>query len=133
MKDWLKQLHDTRCGNKAAYRNPEIADRRAERASRKMNQLIVSYQCPDCGRWHIGHADHTQVLVRNAPSTMNCVECGAPIPASRLENARMSKGTTTTCSDKCSVRAQRRRNRKRRRARNREQPPGPEGGVPSPS
>src|ERR1700760_2726581 len=101
MKDWLKQLHEPRCGNKAAYRNAKIADRKAEHASRMTNQLILSYQCPDCGHWHIGHADYTQLLVRNAPPVMNCVECGEPIPAARLENARKSKGTTTTCSDRC--------------------------------
>lgn len=132
MKDWRQRQQEQRCGDKKMYRDPEIADRKAANASRRTNELIVSYKCIDCGCWHIGHADYTDMIVRNDPPVMNCVECGEPIPAARLLEAQRSKITIKTCSPHCSLRGQRRRNRKRRRARNRQQPPGSEGCVPSP-
>ena len=51
---WLERYHNSRCTRKGGFRTAEFADEMAEKASRKTGELIISYKCYDCGRWHIG-------------------------------------------------------------------------------
>jgi DNA-directed RNA polymerase subunit RPC12/RpoP len=132
MTDWLQRQHQKRCGDKAAYRTAELADKKAERVSRKTGELIISYQCIDCGRWHIGHADQTQHEIRHAPSKLICVECGQPMSTERLLDMQRNGIALVTCSARCSRRRARRGQRARRRVRTMA-PPVSEGGIPGPS
>jgi hypothetical protein len=117
MTDWLAEHHQNRCEGKKPYRTGEVADRKAESASRKTGHLILSYKCPDCGFWHIGHADWAQARVRNIEQSSNlrfCIVCKRPIPQDRIERAVACGGVTTTCSRQCAKAAQKRRQHLRR-------------------
>ncbi len=85
-----------------------MADRMAERASRRTGALIISYKCFDCGSWHIGHADQVQLAVRNMTSAWLtfCSMCGRLIPADVLAKAEQEDRTITTCSRRCEHRKQ---------------------------
>ena len=119
MIDWLREHHRNRCEGKKLYRTGDVADRRAESASRRTGHLILSYKCPDCGYWHIGHADQAQQRVRNLKQTSHlrfCTICKRPIPLERTERAAACGSITNTCSPKCAKAAkQRRRDRRRKR------------------
>jgi hypothetical protein len=108
MSGWLKRHHYGRCARKARYKSAEVADRRAEHASRHTGELIISYKCFDCGKWHIGHADQTQIAARNltSGSLTFCSICGRLIPADLIEQAKQEGRTLTTCSQRCERKMQ---------------------------
>jgi NAD-dependent SIR2 family protein deacetylase len=119
MDDSLEKAHLARCEGKQGFRGPRIADRLAARASKKEGELIVSYKCVDCGLWHIGHADTTQIRAHGLMEAVFCVECGKNVPQNRyriLQNLKCEM----TCSTACATRGSRRRLRHRRAARRRE-------------
>jgi predicted sulfurtransferase len=94
-----------RCVGKQAYRRITIAEKVAERDSLRTGELIIGYQCFDCERFHVGHADESQKIARqrrgvNLPTT--CPHCGEPIPEERRQAARESGNLTVYCSKKCS-------------------------------
>jgi hypothetical protein len=95
---WLKKHHRDRCARKEALPNA-VADRLAQRASEKSGELIISYHCFDCGMWHIGHADESQIRAHK-PDT-NCMYCHKPIPKERLAKAERKGTRVFTCSKKC--------------------------------
>ena len=109
----LRKKHFIRCARKIRYRTGERADAAAQRASEKSGELIISYQCFDCGGWHIGHADASQIAARQ-PVKPLCVICQQPIPDRRRELARRAGNFTTTCSLPC---AKRLTNQRRKAAR----------------
>ncbi len=78
--------------------------RHAQECSLKTGQIIVAYQCPDCRRFHIGHADSTQLLVREQELNSlprSCTVCGGFItPAQQLE-AISKKRPFVYCSQTC--------------------------------
>jgi hypothetical protein len=102
MRDWRQEQLQHRCGTKKAYKNADLADRKAEEASRITEELIISYKCVDCGRWHIGHADRSQSLVRTPLDQALCVVCGDLIPERRLRKAKRCGTTTRTCQPGCA-------------------------------
>ena len=105
----LKELVYKRCDSKVAHRSMRIAERLAERASLKKGELIITYQCIDCGSFHIGHADLSQRLARAPHVDLPCQHCGATIPDSRNERRRF-QSRALYCSDRCQkVAADRRR------------------------
>jgi hypothetical protein len=93
---WLHRQNRARCARKHAFCSAKKADLAAERASRKSGELIISYQCFDCGNWHIGHADQTQILARQ-PVGPRCVVCGQTIPDGRIARSLSSGNRTQTC------------------------------------
>jgi hypothetical protein len=68
----------------------------------KTGELIISYQCYDCGKWHIGHADLSQILARIPPNGPLCVICGQRIEATRIEKAERKGNIIQTCSKPCA-------------------------------
>ncbi len=63
------------------------AEQKAERASGRTGELIIAYECVDCGFYHIGHADLSQRLAREV-RIARCRVCGSPIPEHRLRNIK---------------------------------------------
>ncbi len=106
--NYLKKEHFKRCVGKRRYRTGELADAAAQRASERSGELIISYECYDCGRWHIGHADASQIAARK-PVKPLCVICQRPIPEQRRQQARRSGNLTTTCSQPCAKQLKRER------------------------
>jgi hypothetical protein len=92
---------------KVAYRSMAIAEKSARRASERAGELIIAYECCDCGRFHIGHANKSQIIVRerlerrlhNLPTS--CPRCGSPIPEERRLAAWESGNRNVYCSKKC--------------------------------
>ena len=105
-----------RCQRKRTYWNGTLADKAAQRASAKTGELIISYQCYECHRWHIGHADLSQILARIPPGRALCEVCGQPIDANRLDKAKKSGTLTTTCSKPCKRELDSRQKQQRRQA-----------------
>jgi len=117
MKNWIRKYAEARCGTKRAFRKPAKADEAAMKASLKTGELIISYQCYDCERWHIGHADETQVLARRQALNPLCIICGKEISEIRRTRARSSGNTTDVCSSHCAHQKKRRAKQERRAAR----------------
>jgi hypothetical protein len=95
-----------RCYRKIAYGSWRRAEEKAEKASLKTGDLIVAYECFDCGKFHIGHADLSQKIVREVSVSSvnsNCPRCTAPISAKRRYKAAESGNTTVYCSAKCQI------------------------------
>ena len=109
MTDWLKHQHKKRCERKRAYRKATLAEQDARRASQKSGDLIIAYQCYDCGWWHIGHADASQIAARQRVGKPLCVICNQPIAEARRKQARRSGNITMTCSWPCAKQFKRQR------------------------
>ncbi len=132
MTDWVKHAHKQRCEGKRGYRSASQADEDAQKASKKLGALILSYECCDCGLWHIGHADKSQIATRwqaiklrvvevpcqeNVPRPVDrefCARCGKFIPEDRYQELLISGGDVWTCSSLC---ARRRKSSNRQRLR----------------
>ncbi len=116
---WTNPASLRRCHGKRRYPSITQAEIAAEKASYRTGELILAYQCYDCLRFHIGHADQSQKRLRRIadpppiPSgTCHC--CRGPIPNDRLQAAKDSKTTNVYCSDKCRKKAKRMRNQLRK-------------------
>ena len=107
-----------RCRGKRRYANWVIAEEWAEAASNRTGELIIAYKCYDCGRYHIGHADLAQRVVRSsaasldstpentrAPLPLSCPQCNEDIPDERRKAAECSGSPTVYCSQACKRRA----------------------------
>lgn len=121
-----------RCYGKVQFRGAERATEVAARMSLKTGEVLVAYQCPDCLRFHVGHADHTQLLVRDLPS-IRCFRCKGPITLAQKLKGMARDGIHAYCSEKCEqedrVRLERRRRRRqaqKERKRRRKQAEGPD-------
>ena len=92
-----------RCEGKAAYPSMRKAEFRAERVSIREGELIIAYDCPDCGRFHIGHADLSQKLARQIPLGGNwaCLQCGGPILERARQKAKLWRCPALYCSPGC--------------------------------
>jgi hypothetical protein len=124
---WIARYHNSRCTRKGGLRTAEFADEMAEKASRKTGELIISYKCYDCGRWHIGHADKTQLAARNlkpGEPLPFCTICDRLIPKHR----HTSRSPVTTCSKHCATELGRRK--KQPQPQTLPEPPVPEGVIP---
>jgi len=104
-----------RCNRKFGYPSLRAAEARAAKDSIKTGELILAYECFDCGRFHVGHADKAQLLVRAQQLAQSmCIICGAEIPKARRE--AIGKQKTRYCSPQCAKRAERRRRNQRLKA-----------------
>ena len=107
-----------RCYGKQAYRRVKIAEDVARRDSERTGQLIIAYQCYDCGRFHVGHADLSQRIARQQfdrtclPAV--CPHCGGPIPEERRRSAWESGNRNVYCSKRCQRKGAKRARRERR-------------------
>ena len=81
-----------------------------------MGELILAYTCPDCGRFHIGHADRAQILARQEHEGLPCQHCGGVIPEFKKQRAQRFKGCALYCSDGCQKSAAQLRRRARQDA-----------------
>lgn len=96
-----------RCDSKVPYRYIASAEKVARKASMRVGELIIAYECPDCGAFHIGHADQSQIIVRREPDVRRfvlpttCPHCGGPIPEERRRAAENSGTYTVYCCKKC--------------------------------
>ena len=141
MSRWLKKHHYARCEHKQGFEYPSVADRLAKEASQKTGELIISYQCFDCGLWHIGHADESQRRVRVPLDQALCIVCGTVIPEARLRKAKRYGTTTRTCKPGCTHQLARKRRAEREGAKATAPPEPPrttptgetKGVVPAPS
>ena len=55
-----------RCHGKKRYATMNAAEVAAVQRSHVAGELIISYQCVDCLKFHVGHPDQSQVLVRKS-------------------------------------------------------------------
>lgn len=98
-----------RCYRKKRYPNWVLAEAAAEKASVRTGELIIAYECPDCGKFHIGHADKAQQITRQPPVVPAallptlCPRCGQPIAEERRLAAKESGNFNVYCSRKCST------------------------------
>lgn len=129
-----------RCDRKAAYPSWKVAESVAQKISIRTGELLIAYQCFDCNRFHVGHADRSQIIVRENASKPKtkvhtpivfptaCPHCGQPIPDERRRAAQDSHTPIVYCSRKCQQKGSRRARRERREAVRARQ-----GGEPDPS
>jgi hypothetical protein len=62
---------------------------------------VIAYQCYDHGRFHIGHADKTQIAVREkslATINTHCPGCSEPVSVERRWDSIESRNLTVYCS-----------------------------------
>ena len=117
-----------RCDRKAAYPNWKVAEAVAQKVSVRIGELIIAYHCFHCGRFHIGHADRSQIIVRENAARPKarargpialpdvCPHCGKGIPEDRRRAARKSRTPTVYCSRRCQQNGSRKARRARREA-----------------
>lgn len=58
-----------RCDGKVPYRTMPRAELAAAKKSLQLSELLIAYECCDCGRFHIGHADQSQKAARAKTET----------------------------------------------------------------
>ncbi len=72
--------------------------------STRAGALIIAYECPDCGYFHIGHADLSQRLAREV-RIPRCRVCENPIPPHRMLWVKPRETPPHYCSKACKKRA----------------------------
>jgi hypothetical protein len=92
----------------------KVAERRAEKATAKTNDLITAYKCPDCGRFHIGHPDLSQKLAFQVHVDRGCLRCGGPIHEALRQKAKRWGWPSLYCSPACRKLAARQRRQAKR-------------------
>jgi hypothetical protein len=98
---WKNPEHFKRCAGKRRYRTIAKAALAADRASRRTGELIITYDCPDCGCRHIGHADRTQLVLRDNLTAPICRQCARPIPIPRQRRSTLGGNDCLYCSEAC--------------------------------
>jgi predicted RNA-binding Zn-ribbon protein involved in translation (DUF1610 family) len=102
-----------RCDSKHAYFKMSPAESNANRATKRTGELIVAYECPDCGRFHIGHADLAERLAREVHVDFPCLQCGGVIPEFKKLRAAQWQAQALYCSNVCQTQAASARKRAR--------------------
>lgn len=102
-----------RCEGKVAYPSMRLATRLAEKVSLRTGELIISYECVDCGRFHIGHADVSQKLARGIGSLKRCLQCGRSVYEPPSKRPDRPASPILYCSRDCRHRAAQRRRTER--------------------
>lgn len=93
-----------RCDRNIAYGSWRRAESRAQKVSGKTGELIIAYQCYDCGKFHIGHADESQKIVRKTKEhalQACCPNCKGPIPPDRRAATEANGSSIMYCSNEC--------------------------------
>jgi hypothetical protein len=108
---------DSRCNRKKVYRTIRQAEVVAQRQSLQQNELLIAYECFDCGSFHVGHADLSQQIVRQQQEDRSvniyCPRCQALVPERRRVLAAKSGTRTAYCTKKCKDKADKARQRKK--------------------
>ena len=113
---------DRRCDCKVPYRYITTAEKAARKVSQRTGELIIAYECPDCGCFHIGHADKSQIIVREQQAIhrshlpSSCPHCGSPIPEERRRASVASGNPNVYCSNTCRVKGGKKARHARRAA-----------------
>jgi predicted RNA-binding Zn-ribbon protein involved in translation (DUF1610 family) len=90
------------------YSSMKVAEVQACKATSRARELIIAYECPDCGQFHIGHADRSQQLARMRRTLSLCKFCKVvPIPESKKQKAAKYNSVALYCSDACQSDASR--------------------------
>jgi hypothetical protein len=110
---WQNPAHFQRCAGKRRYFSMRKAEIAADRATDRARELIIAYQCPDCEKFHIGHADTAQLLARDGQRAPTCLFCDQPISLARREKATANGSEITYCSRACQKKARKRRRERR--------------------
>jgi hypothetical protein len=122
---------ERRCNRKAAYPSMSLAEQKAETASSRTGSLIIGYQCYDCGKFHIGHADESQRIARqesiDTPAPAKCILCGSPMNV-KTDVFNPNPAGPSCGTKRCKRRRQRRRQVAKRKAGREESQSGPEPG-----
>jgi len=99
-----------RCDQKRAYSSMKVAEVQACKATSRTRELIIAYECPDCGQFHIGHADRSQQLARMPRTPSLCKFCKmVPIPEWKKQKAANYNSVALYCSDACQRHASKNR------------------------
>ena len=120
---WRNKKSFGRCDRKQTYRTGDKAYQLAMRNSKKTGELIISYKCFDCGKWHLGHADQSQIIVRQQDARPTCEYCGKAIPPFRVRIDKLSQTVVKSCSTECAKLRARYLKQQRRAARQSSQEP----------
>jgi predicted RNA-binding Zn-ribbon protein involved in translation (DUF1610 family) len=106
---WQNPAYFSRCHGKKRYGSIVSAALVADKASTKTGELILAYECPDCGGAHIGHPEPTQLLLRNNQVFPTCLNCDKEIPLERRRRAARVAHDPRYCSEACRRAFNRRR------------------------
>jgi len=103
-----------RCSFKAAYSTWDRAEDQAIQMSIKTGELIVTYECSECSRFHIGHADKSadkSRKIRKAALSLNshCPRCDKPVSDERRFASAQSGVSRVYCSRWCRKKSARKR------------------------
>lgn len=102
----LEQVHERRCGGKRRL-SPRKAGVIAGLMSVKHRELLIAYECFDCGYWHVGHADSSQIkahgdlLERLRTHADTCQVCGQKLSLNRRVAIVEGSAKPGTCSTAC--------------------------------
>lgn len=110
---------ENRCHGKQAHRSMYVAESIAQRYSLKQNELLIAYECFDCGYFHLGHADQAQLIVRQTRELVGvcCPRCKGDVPEERRIAAASNRSPTVYCSKKCKQKFGKKRRAKARAER----------------
>jgi hypothetical protein len=94
------------CSFKAAYSTWDRAEDQAIQMSIKTGESIVTYECSECSRFHIGHADKAadkSRKIREAALSLNtlCPRCDKPVSDERRFASARSGRSLVYCSRWC--------------------------------
>jgi hypothetical protein len=109
--EWKNPTYYRRCQGKRCYRSMEQAEIEAERSSMSTGELIIAYECYDCGNIHIGHADLSQQIAfqqlaqqafsNTAYVGKPCQHCGKAILEAKMQNGKRFETPALYCSNRC--------------------------------
>lgn len=95
-----------RCRGKRTHRGMKRAIKVAEYMTTRHGHLFHAYECPDCGGFHVGHANKDENEQFQQLVKRKCSECNGRIPIKRAIDG------SKTCSKECSATRQARKSGK---------------------
>ena len=99
------KLRAKSCRRKKGYKDQATADHQARRATVSKGELILAYECDQCGKWHIGHTDLSLLKEKiSRRQAVPCAICATPLRATRLRRAVRNRLIlfAATCSRNCA-------------------------------
>ncbi len=95
---------EKRCDRKRFYYTMRKASDVAARQSLQTGHLLIAYECPDCGAFHVGHADRSQQIIRQRQDEKlprTCARCGEQVSQRRRLDALGLGAERVYCSELC--------------------------------
>lgn len=119
---WPSRSRKT-CFFKVAYSTWDRAEDQAILLSIQTGELIVTYACSECSRFHIGHADKAadkSQKIRKAALSLNsrCPRCYKPVSDERIFASAQSGNSRVYCSRRCRKKSARKKKVANRRVAN---------------